>query len=151
VFDYLARGRSLTISIGPSQAFFNILINNSYGPLLHALPLSLADKAYRDESNARSGGRKSDEIGLKNKDGVDVEREYASDDSEEDGYGYGFAHPAVSRPQRVVWMPQDRLGLGEEEERVCREAGIEASVAGALMDGKGNVDVVGRPSDEGRF
>lgn len=37
---------ALTIVLIIFTAFFHMIINNSYGPLLHALPLSLADKSY---------------------------------------------------------------------------------------------------------
>ena len=61
---------------------------------------------------------------------------------------YGFAQPAVSRPQRAVWLPRDSLGLAEEEEKACQEAGVDASVGpDAVMDEKGKVDVTGPPPD----
>jgi hypothetical protein len=55
------------------------LINNSYGPLINALPLSLAD--------IKSPVRERDDGGIK------VEKR-AEDE-------YGFADPAISRPQRT--------------------------------------------------
>ncbi len=59
---------------------------------------------------------------------------------------YGFAHPAASRPQRIIWIPKDVvLGLGEGEVRGCEEAGVEASTEDARMDEKGKVDVDGLP------
>jgi hypothetical protein len=60
---------------------------------------------------------------------------------------YGFAHPAASRPQRIVWLPKDTLGLAMEEEKSIRDAGIFVSLAGAEMDAKGKVDVSRGPPD----
>jgi len=61
---------------------------------------------------------------------------------------YGFVHPAVSQPQRTVWLPRDSLGLAEEEEKACQEAGVDASVGpDAVMNEKGKVDVTGPPPD----
>lgn len=60
---------------------------------------------------------------------------------------YGFAHPAASRPQRTVWLPRDTLGLAEEEERGCRDAGVDVSLADATMNEKGKVDISGSPPD----
>lgn len=56
-----------------------------------------------------------------------------------------FYHPASSDPQRVVWIPEDDLGLAEEERRVTSEMGIAISTEDARMDGKGHVDVSGAP------
>lgn len=61
---------------------------------------------------------------------------------------YGFAHPAISRPQRTIWIPKDHLGLGEEEVAGCREAGVEASDRNASLSEKGKVDISGAPPDE---
>lgn len=63
------------------------------------------------------------------------------------GQEYGFAHPAASRPQRTVWIPKDTLGLGEEEERACQEAGVDVSVSNATMNEKGKVAISGAPPD----
>jgi len=58
---------------------------------------------------------------------------------------YGFAHPAVSHPQRVVWIPRDTLGMFEEEVRACQNAGVDVSTKGAEMDENGRVSVRGVP------
>lgn len=65
---------------------------------------------------------------------------------------YGFSHPAASRPQRTVWIPKDRLGLSEEEERACLEKGIDISTKDAEMNEKGQVELTGdsQPPDMAR-
>ena len=61
-----------------------------------------------------------------------------------------FYHPASVEAQPVVWLPRDPLGLGEAEERACREAGVEVSTRDAVMDAKGHVDIAGPPPGEER-
>ena len=69
-----------------------------------------------------------------------------------DGEGEGkggeeFLHPAVARPPRTVWLPNDAHGLAQEEGQARRDAGIVASRDNAMMDKKGKVHVSGRPPD----
>ena len=59
-----------------------------------------------------------------------------------------FAHPASVRRQQVVWIPCDPLGLGECEAKANAALGIEVSMEGAKMDGKGRVDVDRAPPGE---
>lgn len=155
-------------------AGFQIIINNSYGPLQSALPLSLQDKTYtaaevdpegtdKDHANGIAAGKKKPLPSAPPTAGRDGES--LNDSHEEDAKkappppdaademamdeeeSYGFAHPAASRPQRTVWIPRDTLGLSAEEERACREAGIRVSDTHAEMNEKGKVDVVGGPPD----
>ncbi|KDQ31952.1 hypothetical protein PLEOSDRAFT_1074367 [Pleurotus ostreatus PC15] len=148
-------------------ALFNIMINQSYGPLLHHLPLTLADKTYNataslnDESDAGStapvtGTEKQNAITTEDVRDEDIkadiskkERGMEKSDSrgltEED---YGFSHPAATRPQRTIWIPQDTLGLGEEEVAGCRDAGVDADCTDAQMNEKGKVDISGSPPDQ---
>ena len=60
---------------------------------------------------------------------------------------YGFAHPAASRPQRIVWIPEDTLGLTEEEVRGCEEARVRVGFGNAKLDETGKVGVDGGPPD----
>lgn len=149
-----------------------MLISNSYGPLLRALPLSLADKTYTANSPVPNTEalypRKSNVSGVEGDESKSFEmlqREKTqiapSVHSERDGLTsgvgiaakvvseeeYGFAHPATSRPQRVVWIPRDLLGLAEEEEKACRDAGVDVSARDAEMNEKGHVDISGPPPD----
>lgn len=64
---------------------------------------------------------------------------------DEDAGPKEFYHPASVEPQRVVWLPVDTLGLGVEEERALKEAGVLVSTEGAKMDEKGHVDISGPP------
>jgi len=107
------------------------MINDSYGPLINSLPLSLADKTYSDRSGDESG-----------------QEAPRKGPGEAEEIEYGFAHPAVSRPQRIVWIPKDTAGLASAEEQACRTVGVVASSAGAVVDEKGNVDVQGPPPGE---
>ncbi|CCM04897.1 uncharacterized protein FIBRA_07093 [Fibroporia radiculosa] len=195
---------ALTIVLIAFTAFFHIIINNSYGPLIDYLPLTLAgqdlelkdsnravtEQVLRENASATSldaeqqekrqgegqqvrsrresshpgkarvdtkeyATRESDEIADATGD-VDVEQgviQAASEDDllgvdEEDG-PKDFYHPATVEPQMTIWIPKDPLGLGEAEENVNREKGIAASTENARMDGKGHVDVLGAPPEDG--
>ena len=139
-----------------TQAGFQMIINNSYDPLLTALPLSLQDRTYTppvieavpasvtedvdEPRTSSSAGHEQEKEQLKPKDAMDEGAE-ATEES------YGFAHPAASRPQRAVWIPRDTLGLSKSEARACREEGIAVGERHATMDAKGKVDVSGGPPD----
>jgi calcium permeable stress-gated cation channel len=56
-----------------------------------------------------------------------------------------FNHPASIEPQRIIWIPQDPLGLGDLETRDLNGKGVEASTENAFMDAKGHVDITGHP------
>ncbi|KAJ7266968.1 hypothetical protein B0H12DRAFT_1179433 [Mycena haematopus] len=163
----------LMIALIAFTVLFQLLVGNSYGPLKHALPLSLADKTFGASSQVErsdtpltngapevhemtetTGARRTD---TKRASSVHENEEYeglterqkvgnraARIKSEEE---YGFSHPAASRPQRIVWFPRDRLGIAEEEELGCREAGVDCSVKDADMNDKGKVDISGAPPD----
>ncbi|KAJ7100262.1 hypothetical protein B0H15DRAFT_936877 [Mycena belliarum] len=153
---------------------FQMLISSSYGPLLHALPLSLAEKTYSANAAAapvedsdshemtvtKKAGRpgRASSVNEREENGRESEREEYEGLTERQKVGsraarmkseeeYGFAHPAASRPQRVVWFPRDRLGLAEEELRACRAAGVDASDKDAELNEKGKVDISGAPPD----
>ncbi|KAF8135989.1 hypothetical protein K438DRAFT_1882078 [Mycena galopus ATCC 62051] len=178
---FLARDQNKKISSTPQAilmivlivftVLFQMFIGNSYGPLKHALPLSLADKTYsapevdRSDTAIRKNGGPSEAHEMTAPGGTrKTSQDNGNDNEEYEGLTdrqregnraarikseeeYGFAHPAASRPQRIVWFPRDRLGLAEEEERGCREAGIECSVKDAEMTEKGKVEISGAPPD----
>jgi hypothetical protein len=60
---------------------------------------------------------------------------------------YGYQHPAASRPQRIVWMAKDCLGLSKVEMAALKDRGIDASTAGAEMNEMGNVLILDAPPD----
>lgn len=145
----------LMVALIVITAFYHAIINNSYNPLLRALPMSLANKTYSDEGHdlidestplAPSEGRTSD-ISVEQRDikGKGHEESKVLPFTKDD---YGFLHPAVSRPQRTVWLADDTLGVGREEEKACMDAGVEASSKNARMDVSGKVELSGGPPEE---
>jgi len=140
---------------------FHMIINHSYGPLLYALPLSLKDKTYslvggvtdNTESEAGSSGEileqgqnadiEADAVqctsSSKDKSKADENQVAAGERNEEADFSY--AHPAISVPQRTIWIPRDALGMSEEEVRGCKEMGLSVTVEGAMMNVMGKVDV----------
>ncbi|KAG5350310.1 hypothetical protein C0989_011642 [Termitomyces sp. Mn162] len=160
---FLARNQNKDPSAIPEGALMIVLIvltagshaiiNNSYGPLLKSLPLSIKDRTWANQPPATEPAPSTD-----NKNRVSVLEEPVPEKNQGGASSqplqpksideYGFAHPAVSRPQRTVWLPKDMLGLAEEEERACKDAGVDASYENAHMNEKGNVDISGGPPDE---
>ena len=126
--------------MGRVQAGFHATLNNSYGPLQSAIPLSLARQSAAS-APAPPVAEKPAEAR------VDAVTVGGPDATDADGYDE-FAHPAAVEPQRVVWVPRDGLGLGEAEARAIGEMGIRVSLDDARMDEKGHVDISGPPPDE---
>ncbi|KAJ3491586.1 hypothetical protein NLI96_g589 [Meripilus lineatus] len=154
-------------------AFFHMILNNSYGPLLHALPLSLAEKlgglpdtpeqgsVSENDGKEKTAGpsvpapsqaakgkatsiEEAEEGGPSDADDAD---ETSLKGLTDDNGPQEFDHPASIEPQRVIWLPRDTLGLGQAEEAAIRERGIDVSTQGAVMNGKGNVDVSSAPPE----
>lgn len=153
-----------------SQAGFQIVINNSYGPLISALPLSIADKIYESDGspevdNGKSNGKRRDTVDSALGTSTSGPRPSKDQDLVQDAYfddhhfalhadgavDYGFAHPALARPQRVIWIPDDTLGLGKEEVEANEASGVLATTAGASMDGAGKIVVTAPPVDLNKF
>lgn len=184
---------ALMIVLIAFTAFYHLIINNSYGPLIEFLPLTLADQAHgktdenvnvaaqeldddvsckdvkvqnQEQANATSTSRACDEKARKRASlagSLDVDKAKATQVEEggpstptslrgvdEEEGPKDFYHPASVDPQPVVWIPRDPLGLGEAEEKACRDAGVDVSTHDAVMDGKGHVDISGPPPDEER-
>ncbi|KIJ61898.1 hypothetical protein HYDPIDRAFT_176850 [Hydnomerulius pinastri MD-312] len=157
-------------------AGYQLIINNSFGPLISALPLSIADKTYKSEpapnpptsgpstekrKNTIDSGVSSSPIDTKDPRGSSSSSGQSNEPTDRDdaffhkhpdgAVDYGFAHPALSKPQRVVWIPDDSLGLGKEEVAANEEAGVKATLAHATMNGKGQVEISGTPVDVDKF
>ena len=69
-------------------------------------------------------------------------------DEDEDFDDHGFAHPSTYAEQPWIWVPRDELGLSAYFVRMFREAGVDASDEGAVMDARGDVEVNRSPPDE---
>jgi calcium permeable stress-gated cation channel len=183
------------------------MINNSYHPLISALPLSLVDRMLEAQVNEKEndavrrsetnnsdtrlrpahGG--SDDLEMEDRRRMEENNQMAdrmekseqekagkkklrheTESSEEEGglkaadffYSepmaarqkkedeYGFAHPAASRPQRIVWLPLasgTTASLSKSEARECVESGVNVSLVDAEMNEKGKVDIHGSPPD----
>ncbi|KAJ7590920.1 hypothetical protein C8J56DRAFT_546760 [Mycena floridula] len=130
-------------------AAFQMIMSNSYDPLMHALPLTLADKMHVTEEVPVV-----DPVGApSNAHGEDLElapvnsgtrlQGMEAEHLKEEREGSGFAHPAiVANSQRTVWIPTDKLGWAAEEEQATREAGVHVVTGhGATLNDKGTVEV----------
>jgi len=61
---------------------------------------------------------------------------------------HAFTNPAAYKPQPVVWLPKDTLGIAKIELESNRLSGIESSDQGAIMNEKGKVEISRPPPDE---
>jgi hypothetical protein len=159
-------------------AGYHMIINDSFGPLTNALPLSHAHRTFRHPEpslelqgvDVGSGSKRGETVDLdcppsptdtprassSSESGADHVPESQYDDAffarlPDGTEDYGFAHPAASRPQRIVWIPDDSLGLGREEVQVNQDVGVKATTQNAKMDESGKVDVTGPPVDLMKF
>jgi hypothetical protein len=169
-------------------AGFNMVINGSYGPLLHSLPLTLAHKSHGMPREPELPSSSEPEVGSDDEvdvrrlnddakdgkskgkaqlppvprapppvtgpgDGFDKARRMEAEGDEDDVRALeqpkklptDFNHPASVEPQRIIWLPHDTLGIGEEEVMAMRQVGIEASTEDASMDAKGKIAIDGAP------
>ncbi|KAG1745311.1 hypothetical protein EDB19DRAFT_1927258 [Suillus lakei] len=161
-------------------AGYHAIINSSFGPLTKALPLSLAHKTFRHpepsldvrDVDGGSGSRRKETGAEEIEEGPSPTDKPRTSSSTESGVehaphsdhddvffargpdgteDYGFAPPAASRPQRIVWIPDDTLGLGREEVQTNKESGVQATTQNAKMDEHGKVIVTGPPVDFVKF
>ncbi|KAG6900296.1 hypothetical protein C0993_000269 [Termitomyces sp. T159_Od127] len=160
---FLARNENRNPSAVPEGALmvvliiltagFHAIINNSYGPLLKSLPLSIKDRTWGNQPAAAPAPStdNKNQVAVLEKSVLGKDEGGTSSQPPQPTQAVddvSFAHPAVSRPQRTVWLPKDTLGIAEEEERACKDAGIDASCDHAHMDEKGKVNISGGPPDE---
>ncbi|WVN89028.1 uncharacterized protein L203_104244 [Cryptococcus depauperatus CBS 7841] len=59
-----------------------------------------------------------------------------------------FFHPATKEKQRIIWLPQDELGLCQAEMEVNEREGVKTSSRGAWLNSKGKVQISEPPPDE---
>lgn len=119
--------------------------------------MSLQDRTYNSPSVEPSGKARaypsavdeSSRLSVSSESEKLTERAHKASDiaAQEEEESYGFAHPAASRPQRIVWIPKDTLGLIGQEVRACKEAGVRVSHVRAVMDETGKVGIDGGPPD----
>lgn len=72
----------------------------------------------------------------------------SSNEDDEDDDDHAFDHPSIYVDQPWIWLPKDTLGLSEFLVSELKEAGVDASNIGAVMDEKGVVEVTRNPPDE---
>ncbi|THG97592.1 hypothetical protein EW026_g4428 [Hermanssonia centrifuga] len=119
-------------------AGYHLTLNDSYGPLISAVPLTLSDKAKSPSVPQPDDTKRTQYTENASVDDADQ----AADVCEE------FTNPAATEPQRIVWIPRDTLGLADMEVTTGNASGVAMSVERARMDQKGKVDVEGPPPDE---
>ena len=138
------------------------MINNSYGPLLYSLPLSLADKTYTAEETDDTQPFGKDgvldqvgacEVGASKEGKASVSHDAIPLNGEDDEVctldgPKDFNHPASVETQRAIWIPKDVLGLAQVEAEDMKRKNISASMTNAKMNVKGVVEIQGAPPGE---
>lgn len=61
-------------------------------------------------------------------------KQSAAERSREDYDADAFAHPATKEPQRIIWLPEDELGLAEAEVKDNLSVGIASTTKDAVLD-----------------
>jgi hypothetical protein len=146
-----------------AQTLFHDIIRNSYGPLIKALPLTLADDSYnRDEPEVPTTDVKGVDYAYVSAPGPHqpvsegkplLREKYVIVKPPASSlsllmklvYGEGaadFRHPFAAEKQRVIWLPEDPLGLVKEITQDLDSHDILHTTEGAKIDAKCYVDVV---------
>lgn len=149
-------------------AGFHYVLNDSYGDLYTALPLTVVP-AYQgglaeghervSEEGTEQGGEKKPLM----RGGVSASEAYSTQESK---YGNGlneyppssrlemhpreprnsnelsedaFDPPALKDPQMPVWIPNDRFGIGRAETQAALKSGVKASDENTSVNEKGKV------------
>ncbi|KAG8811094.1 hypothetical protein FRC19_004102, partial [Serendipita sp. 401] len=172
LFFLLPGGKAMggvTVALIIVTAFFHMVLNNSYKPLLYSLPLTLAHKSYgmpqtgegddtNEDESADFGGDASPtspsgvKASKKREESVQEEKilvpspvpntshvqhnqgpgptkDYGASVPVEGKRNEGptdFNHPASVEPQRIIWIPEDPLGIGKIEADHLNSQGVEA-------------------------
>lgn len=63
-------------------------------------------------------------------------KENAAERNREDYDVDAFAHPASKEPQRIIWLPEDELGLAVAEVQDNQSIGILSTTKDAVLDSK---------------
>jgi len=97
----------------------------------------------QDAAYAENGGLRSVPVEGKPKD-EEAEEDEELHDFTIDG-PRDFDHPASVETQRIIWVPNDDLGLGRSEVEDMMKRQIQASLEKAGMDEKGKIKITGPP------
>ncbi len=146
-------------------AAFQIVMRQGYSPLFQYLPLSVGGKL--DElSHQPNATSTSDDTPLINSNATAATGEKATYPPSANGGEKGqtavdmpeeedevldknaFNHPAAYEGYPTIWVPVDHHGFFRREIEGIKEAGVEVSTDGAVMDVKGHVDVTRAPPGE---
>lgn len=104
---------------------------------------SAPDSTGQDAASAEHGGIMPTPVEAEPKD-EEAEEDEELHDFDVEG-PKDFNHPASVETQRIVWVPDDQLGLGRAEVDDMRKRGIEGSLEHAEMDEAGKIRITGPP------
>jgi hypothetical protein len=101
------------------------LISSSFDPLTHYLPVDVTEFQHMNNS---------------------IDEQINVTNTNEDNT---FMHPAIRDPKPIIWIPQDSLGIAENELQQTRASGLNIlmSIEGAKFNEKLNIEIDGSPPD----
>ncbi len=118
--------------------FFTIaiqfLISSSFDPLTHYLPVDVTEFQHLNNS-------------------IDEEMTTINDvqhNTNETNIDNTFMHPAIRDSKPIIWIPQDSLGIAENELQQTRTSGLNIIIStdGAKFNEKLNIEIDGSPPDD---
>nr|XP_019042928.1 hypothetical protein I302_08637 [Kwoniella bestiolae CBS 10118]OCF21858.1 hypothetical protein I302_08637 [Kwoniella bestiolae CBS 10118] len=156
-FAYAANGDDVELGISPSFARQDggddetISSPTAPGPpvtdisqskIQNGRPHSL--RSRKSTKSAKSSGEDTIYFAVPGGPGVINRKKYLDDGNDPKA----FFHPATKEPQRIVWLPEDELGLCKAEIDRNEKEGIKSSSRNAWLNEKGKVQISGPPPDD---
>ncbi|KAJ9120951.1 hypothetical protein QFC22_002887 [Naganishia vaughanmartiniae] len=124
-----ARGN---IQSAAHDAVVDVPPRNAHSPMqpIQAVDFAGAEASAPEDQAQQAANKES--AGERNRENYDV---------------FAFAHPASKEPQRVIWLPEDELGLAAAEIKDNMSIGILSTSKDAVLNNKGKVEIFGPPPD----
>ena len=129
---------------------FQMFLRDMFKPLYESLPLTLVkdDAARAPASHLTPGSQEEKQALLSASSAVDrsatSEGEYTSANASEGAGGLdadAFENPAATTPQRPLWFPNDKFGLGSSETAAAHAKNLDATNEGTSYDNKNRIQV----------
>jgi hypothetical protein len=134
---------AITVVLLVATILFHITLNNAFGPLLDAVPTMLTQSHSFNKERMIDAETAEESLSAAQSHAVadKGERALLRGQSSENSYDAdAYMHPALNSQAPAVWLPRDTRGVSAAlAQHTRRDAGIEASDAGAFMDDKGKV------------
>jgi hypothetical protein len=119
------------------------LITSSFDPLTNYLPVDAAEVQHLNESD--------DQQIYVNTTTIDnLQPNETTIDLNDDYNDQTFIQPPIKDPKPIIWIPQDHLGIAENQIQQIQPSGLNLlmSTEGAKFNEKLNIEITGQPPDQ---